>query len=970
MCNFFSFVTNGKGDLFYFNADERRFENGNQHRYDSHSSICDVYKINEDACNKYELIPTENYRPAYYSPAREKNEKIGENFILLLDQQNSRNDDFNAVVGRMNWFHKSEAFLEILLVRNTKGLWNTLSNPNISLDKKKKELNDFLIKENITEEELNEELKKQDLIKTSIEDYLSCEKLKSWCADKRYKTWLSPFSAQVRNWTEEVPEEIKVIINKAHKGDEESKETLYCGCPTLFLTEASDELLESLTEDEAVHWVNAYLPALTVLPKHKRTNNVLKSIIKNADYFVFNNIMNLFLNKELPNADPRIFIENAMFLSQEKERVIFKINAIPFINDDLIKKYLRKKMENGFIDYDELFKTFPGQMNSMLPFLKQYYPDFILTTNPLNGRFSKKEFKSELEKTIKDKKKLERLNGAGFLFKGMIVRHPFVDEKLYLKYLDLFYNRWECFPSIDILTTKLIMKMCFFGVKEWGVREVGIIKTFRQYFNASEETRHKFLQEFNQIKNKEQLAILVTKGEIGKKLQTQKMADAVLEFFPEEAYRISRRLINEKNVLKATQKIFSRVSNGYELASLLRCVKESNRWGFSFRKKIFKIIIKAIKEKKLLWENFDFIPNYLFKDYGYLYDTKSKVLRDKETKLVMYLLDNFERAIERRCLVKNIPTTILGAPEIIDRLIEETPEVLEYLQSRFPHFFLKLYTEQTSKMINKFINEETDHSYITMSVVGREQSLVKYEDLVLLLEKKPAMIKYIHPSHITEELFLVFRNSPNRTGRISFDIGKLGERIIKLETRILENHFIGIDRMFNTKTEEAMDDYIEGMHIIVKEKYDWLIKQIKETLNHDGSSLVDYSSCQPFLTEEIVKECLKRYMKTYPLDVVYSSHLMGIHLLPKHLRTKEIWRLLCLVNPIYCLPMVTGVNPPPEKTMLDSEIIEINGEKIMLKNGRIPWEYTDLELYKQIYARNKGAIEYFPLHYKNEDLYK
>lgn len=325
----------------------------------------------------------------------------------------------------------------------------------------------------------------------------------------------------------------------------------------------------------------------------------------------------------------------------------------------------------------------------------------------------------------------------------------------------------------------------------------------------------------------------------------------------------------------------------------------------------------------------------------------------------MYLLDNFEGVIERRCLVSNIPTTFLSAPQIIARLIEETPEVLEYLQSRFPRFFLKLYTEQTSKMINKFINEETDHSYITMSVVGREQSLVKYEDLVLLLEKKPAMIKYIHPSHITEELFLVFRNSPNRTGRISFDIGELCARIIKFETRMLD-----------MKTKESMDDYIEGMHIIVKEKYDWLFKQIKETLNHDGSSLVDYSSRQSFLTEETTKECLERYMKTYPLDVVYSSHLMGIHLLPKHLRTKEIWRLLCLVNPIYCLPMVTGVNPPPEKTMLDSEIIEINGEKIMLKNGRIPWEYTDLELYKQIYARNKGAIEYFPLHYKNEDLYK
>ena len=161
MCNFFSFVTNGKGDLFYFNADERRFENDNQYRYDSHASICEVYKIKEDACNKYELIPVENYTPTYHSPPRENNENIGENFILLLDQQNSRNDDFNVVARRMNWFHKSEAFLEILRVRSAKNLWNTLSNPNISIDKKKRILTEFLIKENITEEELNEELKKQ-----------------------------------------------------------------------------------------------------------------------------------------------------------------------------------------------------------------------------------------------------------------------------------------------------------------------------------------------------------------------------------------------------------------------------------------------------------------------------------------------------------------------------------------------------------------------------------------------------------------------------------------------------------------------------------------------------------------------------------------------------------------------------------------------------------------------------------------
>ena len=61
MCKFFSCVSDGHGSIRYFSAEERTEinEKGNPKHYsfDSHSSICRYFEINEDKCNKYEYCP-------------------------------------------------------------------------------------------------------------------------------------------------------------------------------------------------------------------------------------------------------------------------------------------------------------------------------------------------------------------------------------------------------------------------------------------------------------------------------------------------------------------------------------------------------------------------------------------------------------------------------------------------------------------------------------------------------------------------------------------------------------------------------------------------------------------------------------------------------------------------------------------------------------------------------------------------
>ena len=57
MCQFFSIITTGNGIPKYFDAKQRKeiHETPNcRWQWDSHASLADYYKFNEDKCNKYE----------------------------------------------------------------------------------------------------------------------------------------------------------------------------------------------------------------------------------------------------------------------------------------------------------------------------------------------------------------------------------------------------------------------------------------------------------------------------------------------------------------------------------------------------------------------------------------------------------------------------------------------------------------------------------------------------------------------------------------------------------------------------------------------------------------------------------------------------------------------------------------------------------------------------------------------------
>jgi hypothetical protein len=59
MCNFFSCVSDGKGNIWYFDWEVRKKILNGELSYDpdSHASICDYYKLREDKCNKFEYNP-------------------------------------------------------------------------------------------------------------------------------------------------------------------------------------------------------------------------------------------------------------------------------------------------------------------------------------------------------------------------------------------------------------------------------------------------------------------------------------------------------------------------------------------------------------------------------------------------------------------------------------------------------------------------------------------------------------------------------------------------------------------------------------------------------------------------------------------------------------------------------------------------------------------------------------------------
>ena len=60
MCNFFSFITRGAGDIYYLDWKERQaLLKSNPYEYDpdSHTSIAAICRMDEDQCNKYEYNP-------------------------------------------------------------------------------------------------------------------------------------------------------------------------------------------------------------------------------------------------------------------------------------------------------------------------------------------------------------------------------------------------------------------------------------------------------------------------------------------------------------------------------------------------------------------------------------------------------------------------------------------------------------------------------------------------------------------------------------------------------------------------------------------------------------------------------------------------------------------------------------------------------------------------------------------------
>ena len=72
MCNWFSCISDGKGNMFYFNAKQRKAIKENKlfdgtqgnnivKQPDSHSSLSTFYKLDDDKCNKYEFRPLDRF---------------------------------------------------------------------------------------------------------------------------------------------------------------------------------------------------------------------------------------------------------------------------------------------------------------------------------------------------------------------------------------------------------------------------------------------------------------------------------------------------------------------------------------------------------------------------------------------------------------------------------------------------------------------------------------------------------------------------------------------------------------------------------------------------------------------------------------------------------------------------------------------------------------------------------------------
>ena len=120
MCNFFSFVTepeNNGGKRFYFNwAYRKKHLKDDPQPSDSHSSICQFYKMDQDICNRYE-----------YNPLTK---------VFLVDTINSKTNDS---IQAQEWVEKLD-FKKVVPALKIQPIANPFELPEKELTEKDKEL--------------------------------------------------------------------------------------------------------------------------------------------------------------------------------------------------------------------------------------------------------------------------------------------------------------------------------------------------------------------------------------------------------------------------------------------------------------------------------------------------------------------------------------------------------------------------------------------------------------------------------------------------------------------------------------------------------------------------------------------------------------------------------------------------------------------------------------------------------------
>ena len=97
MCEFFSCVSDGKGKIWYFDYEIRQkiIKCELDYSTDSHSSIADYFKLNEDRLNKYE-----------YNPLTK---------VFTVDQISAKRDDRNVVKEQVRGIDFKELVPELII---------------------------------------------------------------------------------------------------------------------------------------------------------------------------------------------------------------------------------------------------------------------------------------------------------------------------------------------------------------------------------------------------------------------------------------------------------------------------------------------------------------------------------------------------------------------------------------------------------------------------------------------------------------------------------------------------------------------------------------------------------------------------------------------------------------------------------------------------------------------------------------